>query len=307
MGTTFLMQSLPSHFVLPLSACDRRSSLSEQRKTLPCPTPLPVEASALTVATSASTAGPTALTVDANPDPAAPEPFPAAPKHLTLDPEAPARTGRDRFHRPTTVRLEPDRFVLVGIGSTALFDDADRLLRRALTAYFHDRLARHPARPVSIFFFSARTDSDAWCHERYGASGSDFLGFYERARLGTLLLPHCRPDDDGARQPTLASTAASRLSCSSTRSLSLRSSRNRSLTSCTALATATSSLASRTSASACRRSRRSSLVFAVSRRAFVPRTSSRMLLKTSMVTSPGSIGYFHFEVWNRSVAKATPT
>jgi hypothetical protein len=143
MGTAFLMQSLPLLFVFALSACERRSSLSVQRKAPPDPTPLPVEASAFTVATSASTAGPTALTVDANPDPAAPEPFPVAPNDLTLDPDALARTVRDRFHRPTPVRIEPDSFVLVGFGNTPLLDDAARLPHRAFTAHLHDRFARH--------------------------------------------------------------------------------------------------------------------------------------------------------------------
>ena len=68
----------------------------------------------------------------------------------------------------------------MGIGRTALFDEADRWLHRALTAYFHGRFARQPADIVSILFFSSRKDYDACGQERYAPSGGDFFGYYFR-------------------------------------------------------------------------------------------------------------------------------
>jgi hypothetical protein len=91
------MRSLPLLFVLAVSASDRRSSLSEQTRTLPVPMPLPVDASL---------------------DPVTPKPYAVAANDLALDPEALARTVRDRFRKPTSVHVEPDAFALVGIGST---------------------------------------------------------------------------------------------------------------------------------------------------------------------------------------------
>jgi hypothetical protein len=85
MGTAFLMRSLALLFVLVVSACDRRSSLSEQSQTLPVPMPLPADVSL---------------------DPAAPEPSAVAANDLALDPEALARTVRDRFRKPTPFRVE---------------------------------------------------------------------------------------------------------------------------------------------------------------------------------------------------------
>ena len=84
-------------------------------------------------------APPVASIPDATPVPPDPDAPPRAPRGSPLSPDALARLVRDRFHRPTFIRPEPDGFTLVTVGSTPLLDPADRLIHQALAAYYAGR------------------------------------------------------------------------------------------------------------------------------------------------------------------------